>query len=935
VRRVIDINPVSRNRIFFLLLLGACSWSAVLAFQLRSVDVVPTNGTSVDAQAGKLLTLSFRVTNTAAFAKKFESIFNAPAGWRRLAKDLPFTLDAGASDIKLLSVSIPAETPAGEYTVRYGIRDAANPDSGADAVVAIRIAAVKDQAVKLVDVPRLVIAGERYAVIFLLTNKGNVSTPVRLSALSSNRFPTNIDSTTIHLKAGESRTVRITVQTDAEIPGRVQDIIDFAAELDPSTIAHGSSYIDVLPRVTGEEDRYVTFPLMATARFVGQQEKTGGQVEIAGVGSLAALHGGTLDLMLRTPETQSTSVLGQRDEYRIGYSMDRSGRILSQYSLFAGDRDFSLSPLTEFNRYAFGAGANARVSDFSFGGFYNKVRFGAPDQREWAGFFAYHAGESAALSVNYLGKQDQNASDILSLRALVRPFNAHEFDLEYAASETGDQSDKAYSARWSARTTWLSSEVQYLHAGSGYTGYYRDVDFKNLSINLLPLRDLRLEVYYRDEDRNLKRDTSQYVAPHNRYVLVGAGYSSILSVYYRENVQDDLLPVSRYRRGDKTWQLRLSQSLSGIMLVGNVDYGTTFDDIAGNNSPYERFGIVANVQPFSGHTYGVSAEYTRQNDPSTLLPAEILSGSVNASVMVGSRTLISAALYATKTQGPYTQTYSLFDASIQHRFAGGQTLSIRGRQNIFTPSDEGKEIAYLAELSIPIGVPIARRMTTGQLTGRVVDAEKGSGISGVLVLAGGATALTDRDGVYRFASLKPDKYYVQVDLAIVGLDRIALQSLPHEVNVLGGQETRFDISLSRSISVSGVVLLYGMKEQLIADTAQPQVFEQGGHANVILELSNGDEVNRRVTDSRGRFSFSGIRPATWTLRIVEGNLPQNTYFEKDSFVIEAAPGSSMEYTFKALPRKRRIQILQQGKTLEAPPLKTKKPETVPSKTEKH
>jgi hypothetical protein len=172
-------------------------------------------------------------------------------------------------------------------------------------------------------------------------------------------------------------------------------------------------------------------------------------------------------------------------------------------------------------------------------------------------------------------------------------------------------------------------------------------------------------------------------------------------------------------------------------------------------------------------------------------------------------------------------------------------------------------------------------------------------------------------------------------MATIGLNRVASQQLPHEVAVVGGKEERYDISLTRAIGVSGIVLIFGMKDQAPGDTSQPQMIEQGGHPNVILELSNSEESNRRVADSKGRFSFTGIRPGKWTLRILEGNLPQNYYFEKDSCVIDAAPGVSTEYTFKALPRKRRIQILQQGKTLEAPPQKGKAPEAVPPKTKRN
>ena len=932
MKRWNNIYPVFRNRIFFLLALSASWLPLSLAFQSRSIDVVSTSGARVEAQAGKLLTLSFRVSNNSPAKKRLESFVSAPAGWRRLAKDFPFELDAAASDIRLLSISVPSETPAGEYTVRYGLRDAANPSDVSEVPVTVVITPLKDQTLKLVESPRMAVAGDAYNVTFLLTNKGNITTLVRLFAQSSNRFVTKIDSSVMHMRPGESRTVSVKVQTDDKIPARVQDILDFAAELDSANTAHATSFVEVVPRITGDEEQFVTFPLQATARFAGEQGKNGGQIEVAGTGSLAALRGGSLDVLVRTPDIQSKSVLGQRDEYRIGYTVNRRGYALSQYSLFVGDRNFSLSPLTELNRYAFGFGGTATVNSITAGAFYNKMRFGTPNQQEWAGFLTYQPNESASFSANYLGKDEQSETSVFSLRSLVRPFRTNEVDLEYGVGRNGNQTDQAYDARWSMRENWISSEIQYLHAGPAYTGYYRDVDFKNVSLNLAPLKDLRFEAYYRDEDRNLKRDSTLLLAPHNRYVLVGAGYSSIVSVYYRVNDQEDLLPVSHFKRGDKTWQLRLTQNLFGLTLVGNADVGTIQDDLIGNSSSYERYGVFASVQPFQGQTYGMTAEYTKEKDLTTLLPQELLAGSLNASVLIGEGTQVSAALSGTKTQGSFNQTYSLFDASVQHRFSGGQTLTVRGRQSIFAPSEEGKELAYLAELSIPIAVPLARKTATGRLTGKVVDSEKGTGIQGVLVYAGGATALTDRNGEYHFVSLKPDKYYVQLDMASIGLNRVALQQLPHEVTVVGAQELRYDISLTRAISVSGVALLFGMKDQAPGDTSQPQMIEQGGHPNVILELSNAEESSRRVSDSRGRFGFAGIRPGKWTLQILEGNLPQNYHFEKESYIVDAPPGTSMELTFKAIPRKRRIQILQQGKTLEAAPLKNRSNEIAPKKS---
>lgn len=918
-------HPVSPSRIFFcLFFLTALAVVQALSFQSRSVTVTASSGTRVEAVPGRLLTLSFRVSNTTANKKRFESTVSVPAGWRRLAKDFPFELEAGASDIRLLNVSIPAETPAGEYALRYGVRDPLNPSEAAEVSMTIVITAVKQQALKLIESPRLAVAGDTYVSVFLLNNKGNITTQVRLTARSSTRFPVELDSSVVHLKPGESRTFRVKVSTDPSLTSKVQDVLDVAAELDPANSVKASSYVDVVPRITGAEERYIKFPLRALVRFAGEQSKRGTQLELAGSGPLGNVPEDRLDLLIRTPDIQQKSILGRRDEYQLSYTT-------KLYDVYLGDKNFSLSPLTEFNRYAFGASGNATIRDIGVGGFYNESRFFTPKIQEFAGYLTYHIQDGARVGINYLGKRELSASNVATLRTLVQPFKSSEVDLEYGVSNILNKSDNAYAARWSAQWDWIAYDARYVRSGSNYAGYYKDVDLKNISVNLSPLRDVRIEGYYRDEERNLNRDSTLQLAPRDRYYQVGIGLANLLAVYYRNNDQDDLLPVPRFRRTEETWQVRVGYNLPSVTIIANADLGSTWDKLEEIKNPFQRYTAYLSIQPFSGHTYGFSAEYTKDRDPSTLENQQRLAGSVNLGIFLGEATQFSLALYGNRTRGSFEQTYTLLDISVEHTFPWAHSVTVRGRQSIFTPSLEGKEIAYLAEYSIPIGVPVARSTVNGQLVGKVMDSEKGVGIQNVLVYAGGATALTDRNGEYYFPSLKPDKYFVQLDMPSVGLNRVALQQLPHEITIVGGQESRFDITLSRSIIVTGTVLMFGAKEQAANDTTQPAIMELGGHPNVIVELANGDDVNRRVTDNRGRFTFANMRPGHWTLRIADGNLPQNYYFDKEAVEFNVAPGQAAEQTFKALPKKRRIQIISQGVTIAVSPEKGKGVKPPPEK----
>jgi hypothetical protein len=683
--------------------------------------------------------------------------------------------------------------------------------------------------------------------------------------------------------------------------------------------------VQVVPRVTGVEERYVRFPVTARVRFAGESNRKGLQLEVMGGGALSPAGDDRLEVLIRTPDIQQKSILGRRDEYQLNYST-------KQYGLFLGDKNYSLSPLTEYNRYAFGVSGDANMKSWRVGGFVNDSRFLTTKLRQFAGYVSTSIMDGTEVGLNYLRKQEAQGSDVVTARSIVRLSTNNEFDLEYGMGRIGGGWDDAYAARWTGRGSWYSFDARYVNSGPRFPGYFRDVDLKNLSLNFAPLSDLRFEAYYRDEHRNLARDTNLVFAPQDRYFQFGAGFSNYLAVYYRSNTQSDLLPNSHYRRKDETWQFRAGFNLPWLMVLGNADLGTIRDNIGGTDNPYKRYTLYTSVQPFEGHTYGFTVEYTDERDPTTLETQHRLSGSFSANVILGESTQLAASLFGNRTRGEYVQTYSLFDISLEHSFPFGHSLILRGRQSLFTPSDEGKEIAYLVEYAVPIGVPIARSTESGQLSGRVVDAENGRGVPNVLLYAGGATAVTDRNGDYSFPSLKPDKYVLQLDMASAGLNRVALQRLPQELTIAGGQESRFDVSLSRSVTIVGTVLLYPAVEQAANDTSQPILKDPIGHPGVVVELANADEVNRRLTDSRGRFAFSDIRPGRWTLRILEGNLPQNYYFEKDAHQVTVAPGQSAELGFKALPRKRRVQILRQGQAIELVPQKGK-PETTQPKVQ--
>jgi cell division protein FtsN len=694
---------------------------------------------------------------------------------------------------------------------------------------------------------------------------------------------------------------------------------------DSAVVQRASATVDVIPQVERVQNLYHELPIYARLRSTGDRTGIRQQVELFGSGSLTESRRDKLEFLFRSPETQTASVLGIRDEYRLQY---RSPNVEVQ----VGDWNYSLSQLTELSRYAAGASARFRLKNFQVGGFYNQNRYAGPKQQEIAGFLRYQFPGEHQVGVNYLKKNEGIESDIATLHGIVRPWKESEVEAEYGMSSAGNGKGQAYALRANGRATWLSYDLRYVAADPMYTGYYRDLNLKSLSVNLFPWENLRLEGYFRDERRNLNRDTLHFYAPRDQYQQVGIGYSSYVSLYFRSSRQEDLFPTSKYRRQQQTAQLHLGYGLSGASVYLDVDMGTTQDLLMGKRFPYRRYALFTSLNPSGSQTYTVSLEHAEENNLYSDEKQERYSAGLTSWVMLGGSTQLQLNLFGSRVLSTVNQTYGFLDVTLDHLFPFGHRIVVKGRQNYSRPVLDARERAYAVEYSVPIGVPLHRIASLGQLRGRIVD-DRGVGMRNVLLNAGAFVAVTDADGNYLFPSLPPGTYFVVVDPSSIGLDRVTLRPMPVEVAVRGAAEERLDIGVVKSGRITGTVRSFDFADEGITDTTQTRLTDAGGRQGMILELTNGAEVQRRITDAQGRFLFADLRPGRWMLRVAGGDVSAQHYVERESLELDVQPGSEQQVTLRILPRRRTLRIIQEGAVVqEAQPVTRVRPSQPPAQT---
>ncbi|GJQ20766.1 MAG: hypothetical protein HBSIN02_11210 [Bacteroidia bacterium] len=824
-----------------------------------------------------------------------------PRGWKNIFREPRYTVAAGKSEVRLVTLSFPPETEAGEYEVRYRVTDASDTTLSAEAKVAIVIVPFRKLNVQLVDAPRYVAGGERFELLFEVVNEGNVGGKIDVKTANSQGFPAVPDSSEITLGPRQHRGVRIRVSTPESLPGTTPTTIELTAVLrsDSTVRSRTSAVVDVIPGRLERGEEFHRYPLQIASRAAGEGERLGGQVEISGMGSLSEAGTDRLELFLRTTDIQSQSSLGLRDEYRVRYSTTFG-------EIRFGDWTYSLSPLTELSRYGFGGGGTAFFGSTTVGGFYNESRFYAPSQRQAGGFVRYEPLGGFAFGVQHLEKRDQRNAEVSSVRVQATLIKSTTVDLEYGVSNSAGVRDDALAGQFSARIPLGAFDARVVKAGGSYQGYYRDLSIGSLSLNLQPIRNFQTEAYFRSERRNLNNDSALSFVPYEQVVQIGAGYSNLIAVSYRQTLQEDLRPTPLYRRSEQIARLRLGHELAGVHLYSDLDFGVTRNDLLGGSFPFRRYALFSGFSPSASQTYTVSLEYAEEQNLYTSEHQQRTSVSVGTAIRLWARSSLQGNFYWSRLQTFTRQDFLLLDLTLLHEFPNTHQVSLRLRNNSFVPSIRTNDLAYVLQYAVPLAIPLQRKGGGGRLVGIMLD-ENDRPVVNAVVNIGNTAGMSDTRGEFA-VPLPPGRHYLVLDRGSVGLDRITRQPMPLEVNVTEGREERVILNIVRGATISAEIRLNAFQEP------GDSVVDAGPRQGILVEAVKGADLRRRVSDSRGRVEFAELTPGQWTVRLVGGDIPSFHEVHPEVVNIVVEPGERKDIRFDIVPRRRTIRIIHTEET---------------------
>ena len=912
----------------------------------NGVEVLALGPEMREVKSREIVVIPFRVSNTDSKTHEFIGKLNLPEGWLPITGEFPFKLDPGKSEVQLISFFVPQTALARSYEITYLVRDRAFPSISDRHSIMVVILPVAKLKVEIQKAPEYVITGEDYQSCFIIVNEGNVVITIGLEIESGNDYPASADVMKFQLLPGESKTAIVTVKTDEKMHRELRHRLELKArilELKYNTITTSvCSWVKIVPRITAVEDPLHKIPVKVKLRSVMEEDeerKGGFQSEISGYGTLDEEGTKHIDFLFRGPDIQEKSIFGERDEYRLSYWTD-------DFELHLGDRGYSLSPLTEMNRYGRGIEGKLNIGTFDLGGYYQKNRWIEPAHEGVAAYLYYNIGEDQKVGVNYLEKNGNNPFNIWSLQALLEPMEDTYLELEYARGEKEykekDNFSDAYRIRSYGRYEnygiyyWLEG----IYAQPDYPGYYRDMKFVSTGMSFPISNNLEVVAYGFQQIKNLALDTN-LPAPFEKSYQLGLNYrpagGTALSLEYRKAYHQDYLTETSFNYSEETLRASMGRSFEKLSFYSSIEVGKTYDNLTSLLSDLSRYGISAVWQPTSGQRYsgyfqiGDSYNYTGEYQRNVSIG---LSGYFE----IGDRTSLKASLQTNEQYSSYIR--DIADISLNHQLSNDHNLSFHIRHTSSKNTSQDKETTVMLEYIIPLEVPVSRKMSVGGIKGQVYDTEdNGRGIPNVILEVKGATAVTDKNGEFIFPSLKPGRYYLKLDKASIGMDRVAVPKTPMEVVVEGGKEIEVKLGIVRSANLRGEIMVYrplnnndftsgdanNSEYYVIGDgnnnnsnsnhSGKEELIESYGLANILVELTNGLETQRCITDKNGYFGFEELHPGKWTLKVYTDNLPRYHYLKEDTFEFELNPGDKRETLIKVLLKTRPIRIIEEGEIL--------------------
>lgn len=895
------------------------------------MEVHPPAARLFEIEPGRVITTSVVVDNRRAEAETIAEQVTLPQGCQRVATGSDtLVVDAGGQAVRILAISVPSSMPAGRFECRYTAQSTRDKSVAASLTFPFQVIPVDHLNLVVETRSGLVLAGDVYPVSLHVTNGGNCPIRAALTFRSSFDFPVKADVSAFKLGPGETREITCQVTTDKAFAKHVNHAVTFDVEATSSSgralKASQASVVEIVPLITGDRDPFHHFPMQL--RLIGLGEKGQNarfQAELSGEGSLDEEGKQGIDFLFRGPDIRDSSLFGERDEYGASFHGEH-------WDVDLGDRIYALSPLTERQSLGRGAGVQWHDGQTAAGLFYMSTRFRQENTEELGAYVRQDLTPQVSVQGNFLRKSGGDAisglglpQDIVTVEPHFRFGKALDLVAEAGVSRSENgASDSAYHIEAHGQLPGkLGYSIEHSHAGPDFHGYYSNTDTTYATVSKALTDKLQANAWLnRSTDNFATSDILSSVVNREQSWYTGLEYawdkSTKLTLGWQHTRRADLLQPAAYDFTESYLHTGFAHQFGKVQLQSFLDLGSLDNFLTGEHGPFQRYSTVVDWRPTARQSYTVFGSY----GPSAFTgsSAKSLGAGVSANWEIRDHFTVNLSYGRNQYDGLTGHDQDLATGSIRYEFQNKNSILIQGRwSRENTKGEKGQaaslanETALLVAYTIPLSMTAEKKRSIGGLQGRVYDSAKGrgAGVPRVVLQVGEQYAVTDNAGAFEFPGLRPGNCELKIVPDSLGPRMAVTTPMPLKIRIRPAETSHVEITAAPACSVAVKVMRYEFADGNALQTSGA-LREADGVEAAVLELSNGRDTWRALTDRTGCANFERLPEGRWTLRVAGKDLPAQYSLEDPDRTLDLKPGENREATVRLLPQRRVMRMIDGG-----------------------
>ncbi|MBK8500972.1 MAG: hypothetical protein IPL46_01540 [Saprospiraceae bacterium] len=854
---------------------------------------------------GQLYSMIFRLENDGDATDLSDLEILVPDYVSVVTKKFPTNLEKDGKGKIFMSFSVAENAKSGPFDME--IRLLYQGDLLGEGQLGFSVNEVHKLALQVIDKPSQVNGSDTVQCHYLVTNTGNANEDIRLQSKAG-----NLNSYNIALAPGESKKVVVERFISGEVMQSSTLIFDLQAQLnDPDTIYSLNIPIPYYPTRTLKIDKYFRFPVTFQVSFLhfngGRNRVQSARYDIHGRGYLDRQQKLLVGFTARGPNQINQAQYGQYDEYRLEVALRSFGE------LNVGDFGVSLSPLTESSRYGRGVSYEQIIGPLRFSGFYLRPRFFPDSDLSYGLAGRFQLSEKLELQYNRLYKNfaliDGKPEAVISSVGATFTGRSMSFDLEGAQSQFQGVLDYATMARLDYSNGAFHFGGNFLYAGDEFRGYYRSTNLASLNLRVNLSDRWSVSASGTQNESSPQQDTLiPEIVPKYTYYAGGFHYrldprrSFTLQILLSRKI-DRIEPVD-YDFLDRLGQFSYYYRTDYSELNGQVSYGFTNnfliesgdrEDQRGNSfrgNIYYGYKLNDRIRVGANVEYQSTNKFTSQQTNQQLL---FYGGRIN--YQKNDRFALSGNYRSNYPLDELFRPRSFVDAELNYRWTHLQYFSGTIGYSIFPSSSDVKQLYISFKYNHTLNVPIKKVLDPGNFTGQVIG-NHGEKVGGIRLSIADQEVVTDMIGRFEFNDIPPGQHFMQINAGSMGMNEIAVDYFPVAINVLAQETVEKNIEVIKCSTIRGKV---HFEEEL---TTQSDVFVKD-MPNIFLKIVDEKSTYYTKTDEKGEFQFTGLRPGTWQLTILDSGW--NSDFEIDDtekeIKVQAAENAAVEFVVKPKTRK--------------------------------